>query len=484
MDMHDVIVIGSGIGGLVSSGILASKGMKPLVIEKQSMPGGYLTSFRRKGFLFDSAVDCISGAAPGGLIYRVLEMLGVQDELKFIRVDPIRVSRFPDFDIAVDADLNNYMERLSRLFPSEARAIGSFFDRAGEAYHQMNSVLQVILGGSGKLNMLAPDVLKLMEGSYESLLDEYLGDARLKAALSDRCPFIGLPPAGVSSVAMINLMMSYFHLGAFRPEGGFHTLADAFVKGLKKHGGEVMCGKGVERILLDDKNCCRAVVCDDGEEYSARHVISNADFGFTFGKLLGGSYKRIADDMMLSPGISTSFFILYAGIEGELNAHSSMGYFPSYNMSKYFEPGMEFREDSTIGITMASREDRSRAPHGCETVVFHEMLGASDKKINKAAGAEKILKKAGKVFPDIEDKVLVLESATPSTLQRYTGNCMGAAFGWKQVPGFRGPKRHGIRNLHIAGHWGDLGGGVLAAAYSGAKAAAAILSEEGIRDVI
>ena len=484
MKTYDAIVIGSGIGGLVSAGILASRGLNPLVIEKHSAPGGYLSSFKRDGFVFDSAVDCISGVAPGGLIYRVLEVLGVVNDLKFVRVDPIRISHFPDFDIAVNADVNGYRERLYRLFPSEASGIETFFDRIGRTYSQMNSALQAIISGSFELNMITPDVLSLMDASYGALLDEYFKDDRLKTALSDRCPFIGLPPHGVSAVTMINLMMSYFDLGAFRPEGGFQRLADVFVEGIRKHGGEVMFGSGVERILLDDKNCCRGVRCENGEEYDARHIISNADFELTFGILLGGQYRQIADEMIRKPGVSTSFFILYAGIAGELNAHSSMGYYPSYDMRKYFDPGMEFREDSTIGVTIASREDKSRVPLGCETAVFHEMIEATGKRLDKAACTDKILRKAGRIFAGILDRIVVLEAATPSTLQRYTGNCNGAAFGWKQIPGFRGAKRHDIKNLHIAGHWGDFGGGVLAAAYSGAKAAAEILSREGIRDVI
>ena len=259
MKTYDAIVIGSGIGGLVSAGILASRGLKPLVIEKHSAPGGYLSSFKRNGFVFDSAVDCISGVAPGGLIHRVLEMLGVVNDLKFVRIDPIRISRFPDFDIAVDADVNAYRERLCRLFPSEASGIGPFFDRIGRTYSQLDSALRAIISGSFELNMLAADVLSLMEASYGALLDEYFKDDRLKAALSDRCPFIGLPPHGVSAVTMINLMMSYFDLGAFRPEGGFQRLADVFVEGIRKHGGEAIFDSGVEQILLDDKNCCRGV---------------------------------------------------------------------------------------------------------------------------------------------------------------------------------------------------------------------------------
>jgi phytoene dehydrogenase-like protein len=484
MKRYDAIVIGSGIGGLVGAALLASGGLKTLVIEKHETPGGYLSSFSRKGFIFDSVVDCISGVEPGGVIHRALELLGVAEDIRFLRVDPIRISRFPDFDIAVDSDVKAYRDRLAVLFPSESTSIRLFFEKIGSAYSQFNSAVQSLISGGFALKALAPETLRLMDRSYGELLDESFHDYRLKAALADRCPFIGLPPEKVSAAAIISMMMSYFELGAYRPEGGFQRLADIFVGGIKRHGGDVIFGNGVEQILLDDRNSCRGVRLCNGEEYEAGYVISNADFGLTFSSLLGGKYKQTADEMMSRTGLSTSFFILYAGVEGDLNTHSSLGYYPSYDMGGFFDSGMEFREDSTIGVTVATKEDKSRAPQGFNTVVFHEMVRATGRKLDKAICIDRILNKADIIFPGIKDRITAIEAATPSTLERYTGNCMGAAFGWRQVPGFRGPGRHGIRNLSIAGHWGDFGGGVLAAAYSGAKAAGEILAMEGIKNVL
>jgi len=486
MKDFDVIVIGSGIGGLVSAGMLTSQGLKTLMIERRTTPGGYLSSFRRKGFVFDSAVDCISGVGPGGLIYRTLELLGVNREVSFIKIDPIRVSMFPDLEITIDGDINAYMDRLTALFPPEATTIKGFFEKSERVYNELQSTLGTIISGRLELNTITPDVIRLMDVSYENLLNEFFKDYRLKAVLSDRCPFIGLPPSGVSAIAMVNMIMSYFKLGAYRSTGGFQKLADVFIDGIKKNGGKVIFGNGAGKILLDrDDNCiCNGVRCENGEEYTANHVISNADFNHTFRCLLGGKYSLFADDLTHNPGITTSFFIVYIGIEGNVDVYSSIGYFPSYDMEKYFSPDMSFREDSTIGITVASIEDKSRAPDSCSAVVLHEMIEASDKSLDKAECLEKIMKKAGNIIPLTKDKIVVLDAATSQTLERYTGNSKGAAFGWRQIPGFKGIKRHGIRNLYIAGHWGDMGGGVLAAAYSGAKVAGEILAKEGIKDVI
>ena len=82
--------------------------------------------------------------------------------------------------------------------------------------------------------------------------------------------------------------------------------------------------------------------------------------------------------------------------------------------------------------------------------------------------------------PVKKGKIDIIDTATPMTLQRYTGNYLGAAFGWNQLPGNFMFDTHGLKNFYIAGHWSEMGGGVLAAAYSGARAAKDILAKEGI----
>lgn len=481
MQEFDVVIIGSGIGGLVSAGLLAAQGVKTLLLERHSRPGGYLASFMRKGYLFDVAVDCIAGVGPGGVIRSTLELLKVQERISFVRVDPIRVSVFPDAEVPVDSDITAYRERLTRLFPHERSGIAALFAVMEEAYGGVQAYLDSLGSGGLKMTAFPQGMLKLMGCSYAELLDEHLDDHRLKAILSDRCPFIGLPPSQVSALAMVSLMMSYFSLGAHRPVGGFQRLADVLIEGITRAGGTVAMNSGAAAILLDDRGLCRGVRCEDGAEYSCRFVISNADFGHTFRDLIGGRYRSFAEELLQEPGPSTSFFVAYLGLRSEIGLHSSVGYYPSYDMEGFFRPGSAFAEASTIGITVASREDPSRAPEGGATVVLHEMLEESDDALDKDACISRMLRKARRLIPGIDARIEVAEAATPRTFHRYTGNSRGSAFGWRRLPGFMGPRRHGIPNLAVAGHWGDVGGGVLGAAYSGAKAAADALSREGVR---
>jgi phytoene dehydrogenase-like protein len=92
----------------------------------------------------------------------------------------------------------------------------------------------------------------------------------------------------------------------------------------------------------------------------------------------------------------------------------------------------------------------------------------------KSACLERALRKAERVLPGLTERIVFSEAATPLTLERYTRNAGGAAYGWDQTPHLL-RVRHGIDNLHLAGHWAEAGGGVLAAAYSGMRVAARIV---------
>ncbi len=474
----DVIIIGSGVGGLISAGLLASKGLKPLVIEARTSPGGYLSSFKRKALIFDSAVDCISGTNPDGIIGRVLSFLNVDREIEFLPIEPIRRSIFPDFNVDVSGDLNDYIENLTTLFPAESSGIRDFLNMADRVSNDVLTSIDIFSGNESTF-LISPDAIKLKNITYEDALREYISESRLRAALSDRCPFIGISPSRVAALSMIMLMMSYFKFGAYRPRGGFQRLSNLIVEGINRKGGKVIFANETKKIIHEGEYC-QGVVCESGDEYECNYLISNADYVTTFSSLLGDGYTNIVEKMLANPGISTSFFIVYGVIKGKYEGPSSIGYFPSYDFSYFFNSENSFKDESTIGLTIASIEDRDRAPEGYHTIVLHEMVKGSNESLDKEKCAELMVRKAEKAIPDLKGKIDIIDTATPMTLQRFTGNYLGAAFGWNQLPGNFMFDAHGLKNFYIAGHWSEMGGGVLAAAYSGAKAAKDILAKEGI----
>ncbi len=124
---YDVIIIGAGISGLVCGCYLAKAGLKTLIVEKNAKPGGYCTSFTRKGFHFDACVHALCSLRREGLLRKILTELGVIDRMKFLRNNPSDIIITPDFKINIFHEVDRTIEEFQRYFPEERGQIDKFF---------------------------------------------------------------------------------------------------------------------------------------------------------------------------------------------------------------------------------------------------------------------------------------------------------------------------------------------------------------------
>ena len=114
--MYDVIIIGAGISGLVCGCYLAKAGLKVLIIEQHDKPGGYFTSFKRRGFLFDAAAHSFGNYREGGHVRKILTELGIDKETEIKRYDPSDIVITPDFTITFRNNTQDTIDRANRRF--------------------------------------------------------------------------------------------------------------------------------------------------------------------------------------------------------------------------------------------------------------------------------------------------------------------------------------------------------------------------------
>src|SRR3972149_4372742 len=126
-EQFDAIVIGSGIGGVVCGDMLAQGGMKVLLLERHFTLGGFCSTFRRKGFIFDAATHFYPLLGnPTTLTGKILHDLGIPTE--WIKMDPVDRFHLPGLPtFAVPADLARYLAQLKAWFPEEAAASDGYF---------------------------------------------------------------------------------------------------------------------------------------------------------------------------------------------------------------------------------------------------------------------------------------------------------------------------------------------------------------------
>ncbi|MDW8010153.1 MAG: NAD(P)-binding protein, partial [Sulfolobales archaeon] len=122
-DEYDVIVVGAGVGGLTCGSLLARRGFRVLVLEQHYQVGGYCSSFRRKGFTFNTGVEDVSGLWERGPVAFLLRELGLRKEDLFVKNRAAYV--FKGRVISAE-NFEKFLENLLEMFPQEREGIISF----------------------------------------------------------------------------------------------------------------------------------------------------------------------------------------------------------------------------------------------------------------------------------------------------------------------------------------------------------------------
>ena len=138
----DAIIIGSGIGGLVTASQLASKGAKVLVLEKYIIPGGSGGSFKRKGYTFDVGASMIFGFGEKGYTNLLTRALKDVNEKCETIPDPVQLEyHLPNnLNISVDREYEEFISKLSERFPKEEEGIQKFYGTCKKVFNCLDSM--------------------------------------------------------------------------------------------------------------------------------------------------------------------------------------------------------------------------------------------------------------------------------------------------------------------------------------------------------
>jgi all-trans-retinol 13,14-reductase len=494
-EKYDVIVIGAGIGGLTCAAFLAKEELSVLVAEQHSKPGGYCTSFQRKGFTFDVGIDFVMGVESGGVFSKILEELGIKDEGKFITLSPLTRVIGADYNIP-STPFEDLADELKKMFPSENVAIDTFLEECKSVNSQSMAFGELsldLLSFGGKMKMMidfmskAPKVRKYGSKSYQQVLSELFKEPELRAILGS------LPdhnPRWAANVQMRVLGFPAFHY----PKGGAQALADVFAEGVTRHGGELLLKTMVTRIILENGKAI-GVELADGRRVSSSYVVSNADGTQTFLKLVGEQHlnqkfvKELKETQLSAP-----FFLVSLGVNMDLNALGFDGTSIVYNRSGNIDDIYNGDPDiSTLWIMMHSLREPSQAPEGMATVQIatlfpYNYMGYWKREADGTRGkeyvelketlADKLISSVERIIPELSNHIICKDIATPLTFERYTLNREGAGHGWFPTPRAKmRSQKTPIKNLYQAGHWTFPGFGIFTVALSGRHAARLVLKD-------
>lgn len=492
----DAIVIGAGLAGLSCAAHLAKAGMRVIVLEQHSRPGGLWTSFFRRGIIFDLSTHWVTEPQT---LNHMLDELGCPP-VEFVQLDrlgryvgpplptrPAALAGAPTspgpavdyaWDIVVGPDAEAFKDSVRRSFPTVDETKVADLVREAIDFSRLVDSLPVYspeLAGLGERLRaglaLLPHISKLRRlGTLPA--DEYLaklfpGDdlAGLRAALYTLAPIPGMSAAGPLAILGTGLRGR-----AYAPKGGSHVLADAFAEAAVRRGAEIRYSQKVVSILTGDK-AARGVSLADGTELRAPAVVSAADAKQTFYQLLGRekiaeSYTRILEAQPVSEpygliSIVTTLDPAIAGFNGTdvfvcsstdvpraLESKEPEDCFFLLVFPQYAEPGAD---PALRGVQVVVPAAWAWREHW-ETWPTPERGDAY--RALKMEWSAKIIPRVHECFPGLASHLELVDVATPITFHRYALNTEGAPVGWHYASRRRWKQRVPfLRGLYQAGHW-------------------------------
>lgn len=485
----DVAVIGGGLGSLSCAVALARQGLSVCVLEQQSSVGGYAGSFSRRGYKFDVSLHHIGGLDPGFMTHGMLESLGVLSKLTLHRRATFGRVELPELSVVLPNDRQEILEALTRINPLERRGLEKLFDflsqlKADVVGPTMDPDYDLALGERTSNAYL--------DHSFADVLEAHVSDPRLLAVLGQLWMSIGLPPSKASAAFSACVFCSSFFEGAYHIRGGGEALADALTARLVELDGECIVGTRAQRILVE-KGTAVGVEVEGGEEIEASVVVSGIDPYQTFFELLPGEvvskvYRYRINQMQPS----LSMYAHYIGLDCPPSRigieHDHYFFNHQTDLDEAYRRALDGEVDHTDwSLTSYERSDPSLAPKGGGVIGIAEVTpcrdwldldsdGYAERKRDVCA---RLLGKAAKRFPVLEEHIVVDELATPRTMNRYTANRSGAVYGFAQSPGQASGRR--LRNraplggLFLTGAWTWSGGGYEGALMTGVQTSISVM---------
>ena len=459
---YDCVVIGGGVGGLISANLLARSGLLVLLVEQHYMLGGYCSTFKRKGYVFDAATHFYPLLGnPATLTGKLLVDLGVN--IPWIKMDPVDQFHFPDHTtFSVPPDFESYMTQLRRDFPDEADGLDTFFSLVRKVY--LLGLLQFFRGRPTE--QLDP----YLQCSVQEVLDRHFHNPKLKLLLTADTGHWGSPPRRTSFVFDSMLRLAYF-LGNYYPRGGSQAFVDELARRFEEMGGHILMSSLATRIHTFNQTACGLEIESGLRGHrtrinvSAGAIVSNSDLLYTMEKMLApgavdsgylASVKRLRPTMPC--------FVTHVGLR-DISTKVLEGV-QGYHWSSWDANDVA---TSAFKIFVPTLFDPAMAPPGGHIIIVQKVTdidysAVDDWSAHKAAVENYIYENLERVIPGLANHIVVKLSASAQTSHRYTLNQCGAMLGWELVPDQLGVHRPDVvsplKNLYFVGHWTQPGGGI------------------------
>jgi len=481
MKKFDVLIIGTGMGGLVCGNILAREGYCVCVVEKNKQLGGCLQIYVRDRVIFDSGVHYIGGLNKGQNLYQIFQWLGIMDKLRLEKMDDA-------FDRILIGDTGReylvmqgyeaFDNEMIREFPGEAEAIRIYTKTIREICDRF-PLYRLRLDGDVQEKQEAMGI------SAKKFIESITKDETLRAVLAgNNMLYAG---SGEATPLYIHaLTVNSYIESAWRCLEGGSRIAKLLAQNITNAGGLIIRNREVKQLIVEHDLITGALL-SDGTTIHADKFVSNTTPAKTYRMTESNLIRPVTRKRMDSMETTVSSFILNIVFKKNRFPYLKYNYYyqhpgsvwemESYNEKNwplgyaiYCAPGTKNEYATGMTIFAYMRYEEVRPWADSFNTVGHKQDRGSAYEEFKNNKAEQLLNRVEERFPGLRNSILHRYTSTPLSFRDYIGNDDGNLYG--AVKDYQNPigtlisPKTRIPNLFLTGQWLNLHG-ILGTAISG-----------------
>lgn len=436
MNNFDVIIIGSGLGGLSCGYILAKNGFKVGIFEKNTQIGGCLQSFKRDGVKFETGMHYIGSVDKGQALNRFFNYFDLLKDVQFKKLDEnafdVISIQNQHFEFAMGYE--NFIEKLSQHFPNEHKEIREYTNVIKQVAQNSPLYSFLNIGGQTILNpkFIKSSVNELPESitNNDLLQNVLIGNLPLYAGIKDKTPLY------------IHALISDFYINsAYRIIGSCDVIAHSLQKSIENFGGKIFNNSEVLKINCD-YNKTVSITLSNGETFFAKHFISNAHPSRTLQMLDTHMIRPAYRERIESISHTVSNFTVYIRFKKDSQPYLNQNFF-HYNQDSVWGCENYTQKNwplSFLYMHLCSSENQKFA-EGAELIAYmradevEKWLGTKVGKRGegyenfKKEKAEILLAELEKQMPGTLKNIQSYYTSSPLTYIDYTATKDGSMYG-------------------------------------------------------
>lgn len=432
---YDVVIIGSGLGGLLCGNILSKEGFNVCVLEKNHKLGGSLQTFGRKAVFFNTGLNYTESLDNGQVLNQYFRYFGIIDKLKLRRLDSngFDVISFNDEKYNLAMGKENFIETLLKSFPKEKEGLTNYI----KTITDICSSISFYTFTEDRLNIFENNFLGK---SASDFISSNISDQRLQNILAGT----NLLYAGVKNktpLFTLALINNSFIESAWRIEDGSHNMVKFLADNITANNGMILRNAKAEKFFFDGGKI-KAVQLQTGEMIEASKFISNIHpshiLDMVEPSMIKPSFSARINGMEDTMGMFTLYLVFKKNKFPYLNYN-----FYHFNQDDVWIAGdynkEKWPQNYVLLCTATSKSDKYAESASVITYMnFDELLKwektftgkrGNDYLEFKKEKAELLLRNVEKQFPGIQESVEAYYTSTPLTWRDYTGTRAGSAYG-------------------------------------------------------